>query len=93
MAMRNSKISLMMCYISCLEFSLVLSLAAVMFYFTSFHIWLVSHGMTTTEYNNVYSVDKTKPKSVYDISFCENWRNTLGRNIFEWVLPFSMIMT
>ena len=88
----NPRASLIKCYLAALEMMISLLLGGVISYFFIFHIWLVCKGMTTAEYNSKYKNQQIKPRSDFDISCWENLKETFGSNIFEWFIPFSIIL-
>ena len=88
LSLQNKNVSLGMCYLVCLEYCMGLAFVGVLSYFMGFHIWIIVHGMTTSEYNN-YIKDVNKPRSHYNISCYVNWKSIFGNNVCEWLVPFS----
>mmetsp|Transcript_14021 Transcript_14021/g.31767 ORF Transcript_14021/g.31767 Transcript_14021/m.31767 type:complete len:298 (+) Transcript_14021:150-1043(+) len=68
--------------------ALAMSLLAAIAYFLSFHVWLVSQGLTTLEYVERKG-NKPNWRQKYDLGLYQNICNVLGPNPLLWLLPLS----
>merc|ERR1719321_1719452 len=69
---------------------LTIFLMTILWFFSFFHLWLMTKAMTTVEFCEKKLKKASYDSSIYSVGFCGNIRAVLGPYALLWLLPVCL---